>query len=224
MRRFYRRCDAIVVPAKSTAAIFRAQRMNRDISIWSRGVDRGQFNPEMRSLEWRRGHGIADEDMVVVFLGRLVLEKGLDVFSDAIDAARSMGIPLRVLAIGDGPARGYFEERLPDAIFTGQLTGSELGTALASADVFLNPSITETFGNVTLEAMASGLPVAAAAASGAICLVQDRVTGLLVKEPTLTALPMRSPHISMTLRFARCTARRALLLPRRWTGTRSTAP
>jgi phosphatidylinositol alpha 1,6-mannosyltransferase len=179
MRRFYRRCDAIVVPAESTAAILRAQRMNKFISIWSRGVDRSQFNPEMRSLEWRRAHGITDDDMVVVFLGRLVLEKGIDVFCDAIDAARGRGVTLKVLAIGDGPARDYFQERLPDAIFTGQLTGKELGTALASADVFLNPSITETFGNVTLEAMASGLPVAAAAASGATCLVQDGVTGIL---------------------------------------------
>jgi glycosyltransferase involved in cell wall biosynthesis len=178
-RRYYRRCDAIVVPAESTAAILRAQRMNRDISIWARGVDRAQFNPARRSLDFRRRYGIGDDDMVVCFLGRLVLEKGLDVFSDAIDAARARGVPLRVLAIGDGPARGYFEERLPDAIFTGQLTGDELATALASSDVFFNPSITETFGNVTLEAMACGLPVVAAAASGARSLVQDEVTGRL---------------------------------------------
>ena len=179
MRRYYRRCDAIVVPAESTAAIMGAQRMNRDISIWARGVDREQFNPQRRSLEWRRAHGIGDDEMVVAFLGRLVLEKGLDVFSDAIDAARDRGVPLRVVAIGDGPARDYFQERLPDAIFTGQLTGSELATALASTDVFLNPSITETFGNVTLEAMACGLPVCAAVASGATCLVTDGVTGRL---------------------------------------------
>lgn len=179
MRRYYRRCDAIVVPAESTAAIMGAQRMNKDISIWARGVDREQFNPERRSPEWRRAHGIADDDMVVCFLGRLVLEKGLDVFADAIDAARAMDVPLRVVAIGDGPARDYFEERLPDAIFTGQLTGTELATALASTDVFLNPSITETFGNVTLEAMACGLPVCAAVASGATCLVKDGVTGRL---------------------------------------------
>ena len=179
MRRYYRRCDAIVVPAESTAAIMRAQRMNKDISIWARGVDRGQFNPERRSLEWRRAHGLGDEEMVVSFLGRLVLEKGLDVFSDAIDAARAMGVPLKVVAIGDGPARDYFRERLPDAVFTGQLTGNDLATALASTDVFLNPSITETFGNVTLEAMACGLPVVAAVASGATSLVKDEVTGKL---------------------------------------------
>jgi phosphatidylinositol alpha 1,6-mannosyltransferase len=179
IRRYYRRCDAIVVPAESTAAILRAQRMNKDISLWARGVDREQFNPDRRSLEWRRGHGVGDDEMVVAFLGRLVLEKGLDVFADAIDAARAKGVPLKVLAIGAGPARGFFEERLPDAIFTGQLTGNDLAVALASADVFLNPSITETFGNVTLEAMACALPVIAAAASGARSLVQDGVTGRL---------------------------------------------
>jgi glycosyltransferase involved in cell wall biosynthesis len=179
MRRYYRRCDAIVVPAESTAAILRAQRMSKDISLWARGVDRDQFNPERRSMEWRRRHGIGDEEMVVAFLGRLVLEKGLDVFSDAIDAARAKGAHLRVLAIGDGPAKSYFEERLPDAIFTGQLTGADLDMALASADIFLNPSITETFGNVTLEAMACALPVVAAAASGATSLVKDGVTGRL---------------------------------------------
>jgi phosphatidylinositol alpha 1,6-mannosyltransferase len=181
MRRFYRRCDAIVVPAPSTAAIMRAQRMNKDISIWARGVDRTQFNPERRSLEWRRAHGIGDDEMVVSFLGRLVLEKGLDVFADAVDEARAMGVPMRVVAIGAGPAHDYFQERLPDAIFTGQLTGVELATALASTDVFLNPSITETFGNVTLEAMACALPVVAAVATGATSLVRDGETGLLVE-------------------------------------------
>jgi glycosyltransferase involved in cell wall biosynthesis len=187
MRRYYRRCDAIVVPAESTAAILRAQRMNHDISLWSRGVDREQFNPGRRSLEWRSEHGIQDAEMVVSFLGRLVLEKGLDVFSDAIEAARKKGASLKVLAIGDGPARDYFKERLPDAIFTGQLTGTELATALASSDVFLNPSITETFGNVTLEAMACGLPVVAAAASGATSLVHDKATGRLSRPGDIDA-------------------------------------
>ena len=187
MRRYYRRCDAIVVPAESTAAILRAQRMNADISLWARGVDREQFNPGRRSMAWRRERGIGDEEMVVAFLGRLVLEKGLDVFADVIDATRAKGTSLKVLAIGDGPARGFFQERLPDAIFTGQLTGEELATALASADVFFNPSITETFGNVTLEAMACALPVVAAAASGARSLVQNGVTGRLSRPGNIGA-------------------------------------
>ena len=214
MRRYYRRCDAIVVPAESTAAIMRAQRMNKFISIWARGVDRTQFNPERRSLDWRRSHGIGDEEMVVSFLGRLVLEKGLDVFADAIQAARAKGVPLKVVAIGDGPARDFFQERLPDAIFTGQLTGTELATALASTDVFLNPSITETFGNVTLEAMASGLPVMAASASGTTSLVQDRVTGRLAEPGDIDAMAneladyqrnpaLRAKHGAAGLEFAK---------------------
>jgi len=180
LRRFYRRCDALVAPAESTAAILRAQRMNRDISIWTRGIDRAQFNPERRSKAFRAAHGTGADEVVVAFLGRLVLEKGLDVFSDAVIAAREKGARIKVLVIGEGPARAWFASRLPDAIFTGELTGAELATALASADVFLNPSVTESFGNVTLEAMACALPVVAAAASGATNLVQDGRTGTLV--------------------------------------------
>ena len=82
--------------------------------------------------------------------------------------------------IGDGPARPWFEQQLPDAIFIGQQTGDDLARALASADVLLNPSITEAFGNVTLEAMACALPVVAAEATGATNLVRDGVTGTLV--------------------------------------------
>lgn len=187
LRRFYRRCDAIVAPAESTAAILRAQRMNSDISIWSRGVDRDQFNPGRRSADWRQANGIAEGDVVVSFLGRLVLEKGLDVFAEAVEAARARGVALKVLAIGEGPAREAFEARLPDAIFTGQLTGAELATALASSDIFLNPSITEAFGNVTLEAMACALPVIAAAASGTTSLVRDGETGTLVEPHDIPA-------------------------------------
>ena len=87
----------------------------------------------------------------------------------------------KVLVIGDGPARAWFAERLPKAIFTGQQVGIDLAGALASGDIFLNASITETFGNVTLEAMACALPVAAAAATGATNLVRDGDTGILVE-------------------------------------------
>jgi glycosyltransferase involved in cell wall biosynthesis len=180
MRRLYHRCEVVMVPAESTAAILRAQRMNRDITIWTRGIDREQFNPERRDMEWRRLAGIADDEMVIAFLGRVVMEKGLDVFSDAIQAFATFGLKHRVLVIGEGPARPWFEEQLPDAIFTGQLTGTDLSRALASADVFLNPSITEAFGNVTLEAMACALPVIAAEATGATNLVRSGVTGMLV--------------------------------------------
>ena len=180
MRRLYHRCEVVLAPAQSTAAILRAQRMNRDISIWARGIDREQFNPERRDMDWRRAQGIADDEMVIAFLGRVVMEKGLDVFVDAVRAFGTFGLKHRVLVIGEGPARPWFEEQLPDAIFTGELTGNDLARALASADIFLNPSITEAFGNVTLEAMACALPVIAADATGATNLVRPGLTGTLV--------------------------------------------
>lgn len=180
MRRLYHRCEVVLAPAESTAAILRAQRMNRDITIWGRGVDREQFNPERRDMSWRRSLGIADDEMVIAFLGRVVMEKGLDVFSDAVHAFATYGLNHRVLVIGDGPARPWFEDQLPDAIFVGQQTGNDLARALASADLFLNPSITEAFGNVTLEAMACALPVIAAEATGATNLVRSGITGTLV--------------------------------------------
>jgi glycosyltransferase involved in cell wall biosynthesis len=180
MRRFYQRCEVVLAPAESTAAILRAQRMNRDIWIWARGIDRDQFNPERRDMAWRRSLGISDDEMAIAFLGRVVMEKGLDVFADAIHAFESLGIRHRVVVIGEGPARAWFEQQLPQGIFLGQLTGNDLSRALASTDVFLNPSITEAFGNVTLEAMACALPVIAAEATGATNLVRSGVTGTLV--------------------------------------------
>ena len=180
IRSLYCKCDALLAPAESTAAVLRAQHMNRTIFLWSRGVDRALFNPARRSLEWRRSIGLADDDIAITYLGRLVLEKGLNVFADACDQLTARGIAHKVLVIGDGPARDGFAERLPNAIFTGHQVGLDLARALASGDVFLNASKTETFGNVTLEAMACALPVVAAAATGATSLVQDGDTGILV--------------------------------------------
>jgi phosphatidylinositol alpha 1,6-mannosyltransferase len=180
LRRFYHRCEVVLAPAESTAAILRAQRMNRDIFIWSRGIDREQFNPDQRDMEWRRSIGIADDEMVIAFLGRIVMEKGLDVFADAIHEFAKRDVRHRVLIIGEGPARPWFEEQLPGAIFTAQLTGDDLARALASSDVLFNPSVTEAFGNVTLEAMACALPVVAAMASGTSSIVRDNETGLMV--------------------------------------------
>jgi glycosyltransferase involved in cell wall biosynthesis len=181
MQRFYNRCDALVAPSESMAEVLRTQGMSDDIGIWSRGVDRTVFDPERRDLAWRRSLGIGDEDVAIGFLGRLVMEKGLDVFSDAVAALRERGVPHKVLVVGEGPARGWFAERVPEAIFTGIQTGPDLGRAVASMDLLLNPSVTETFGNVTLEAMASGVPVIAARATGSTSLVADGETGRLVE-------------------------------------------
>jgi len=181
LRRFYRRCDALVAPSESMAQVLRDQRMNYDVSIWSRGVDRDIFNPGRRDMEWRRGFGIDDDEVVIGFLGRLVMEKGLDVFSDTIDELERRGIAHKVLVIGEGPARDWFETRLPNAKFAGFQAGADLGRAVAAMDVLFNPSVTETFGNVTLEAMACGIPVVAAAATGSESLVDDHASGRLVR-------------------------------------------
>ncbi|GAM05678.1 MULTISPECIES: glycosyltransferase family 4 protein [Novosphingobium] len=180
LRRFYRRCDALVAPSESMAQLLREQRMNYDVTIWSRGVDRTTFNPERRDMEWRRSLGIADHEVAIGFLGRLVMEKGLDVYADTLDDLRRRGVPFKVIVIGEGPAREWFESRLPDGAFVGFQQGADLGRAVASMDVLFNPSVTETFGNVTLEVMACGLPVVAAAATGSQSLVADGISGRLV--------------------------------------------
>jgi glycosyltransferase involved in cell wall biosynthesis len=180
LKRFYNRCDALVAPSPSMIDELVAMGMHSRIGLWSRGVDRTIFSSARRDPAWRRSLGLADEDVAIVFLGRLVMEKGLDVFAETIARLRQQGVAHKVLVIGDGPARGWFEANLPGGIFAGFKTGEALGEALASGDMFFNPSVTETFGNVTLEAMASGLPVVAAGATGSASLVTDGVTGRLV--------------------------------------------
>jgi glycosyltransferase involved in cell wall biosynthesis len=181
MRRFYHRCDAVVAPSESMAEVMRAQGMSDDVGIWSRGVDREIFDPARRDLGWRHSLGIGDGEVAIGFLGRLVMEKGLDVFAETMAELRRRGLPHKVLVVGEGPARAWFAERVPEASFTGMLTHAELGRAVASMDMLLNPSVTETFGNVTLEAMASGVPVIAARATGSTSLVTEGQTGRLVE-------------------------------------------
>jgi glycosyltransferase involved in cell wall biosynthesis len=108
------------------------------------------------------------------------MEKGLDVFADVIDRLEQRQVRHKVLVVGKGPARDWFETRLPNAVFAGFQEDADLGRAVASMDMLFNPSVTETFGNVTLEAMAAGLPVVAAIATGSESLVSDGVTGRLI--------------------------------------------
>ncbi|MCB2014350.1 MAG: glycosyltransferase family 1 protein, partial [Sphingobium sp.] len=181
LRRFYRRCDAIVAPSESMAQLLREQRMNYDVGIWTRGIDRSIFHLGQRDLAWRRGHGIADDVSVIGFVGRLVMEKGLDVFSDTIGELTRRQVKHKVMIVGDGPARSWFENRLPGAVFLGFQGGQDLGRAVASMDMLFNPSVTETFGNVTLEALACGNPAVCARATGSESLVQHGVTGRLIR-------------------------------------------
>ena len=181
MTRFYNRVDRVMPPSPSMGALLQDWGVTTPITIWSRGIDHDRFNPERRSLAWRRDLGIADDEVAIGFLGRLVKEKGLDVFAGVIKELVRRGVPHKVLVVGKGPAQDWFAEQAPGAIFAGFQSGNDLGRAVASMDVFFNPSITETFGNVTTEAMAAGVPVVAARATGAVDLVEDGVTGFLVE-------------------------------------------
>src|SRR3546814_354545 len=144
LRRLYRRCDALIAPSESFAQVLREQRMNYDIGIWTRGVEREIFHPGRRDAIWRRELGIDDDTPVIGFLGRLVMEKGLDVFADTIDALRRRGVPHEVVVIGEGPAGDWFESRLPRARFVGFQGGEALARAPASFDMLFNPPGTGT--------------------------------------------------------------------------------
>lgn len=180
LRRFYAGLDEVFVTSAGFGDVLREQRLIDHSAVWSRGVDKARFHPAKRSLDFRRGLGIGDAEPVIAFVGRLVLEKGLDVVAAATAELKARGVVHRLLIVGDGPARERFAAQVPDAIFTGSLSGEALPIAYASAEVLLNPSTTETFGNINLEAMASGIPIVAAVATGSNCLIDDGVNGRLV--------------------------------------------
>lgn len=179
LRWFYSQCEHVYVPSPSIAADLRRHSITDGLRLWRRGVDTTRFSPDHRSAAWRRQHGIGEDEVVVSFVSRLVWEKGLDVYADVIERLEAKGIPHRSMIVGDGPVRDELEARLSRTIFTGHLSGHDLTQAYASSDVFLFPSDTETFGNVTLEAMASGVPTVCADATGSNALVEDGTTGVL---------------------------------------------
>ena len=179
LRAFYGACDDVLVPNPSIAERLRIEAPSARVQVWARGVDAALFNPGRRSEAWRLSQGFTPDRPVVVFLGRAVMEKGLGVFADTIQSLERVRGPVSVLVIGDGPALPWFRDQLPNAVFTGFLSGEALATALASGDIFFNPSSTETFGNVNLEAMASGLAMVCADAPNSQALLRQGHSGLL---------------------------------------------
>ncbi len=180
LRWMYGKSEHLYVPSESVADVLRQHGLRDNLKLWSRGIETDRFRPDNRSLAWRRKHGIGDDEVVILFVGRLVWEKGLDVVASTLHHLSNRGVPHRAVIVGSGPELAAFRAMSPPGIMTlGHLEGEELSTAYASSDVFFFPSHTETFGNVTLEAMASGLPVVCADAPGSACLVQDQCTGYL---------------------------------------------
>jgi len=177
--RFYRGCDRVLAPNAPIADLLREQGLEKRVRVWGRGVDRERFCPARRDTAWRRSLGVADHEVVVAFLGRLVMEKGLDVLAETL--VRLRGQPIRPLIIGDGPARAFLETKLPEAIFTGHLDGEALGRAVSSADILFNPSLTEAFGNASLEGMAAGLAVLCPRAPSTSALITGGLDGVLIE-------------------------------------------
>ena len=186
LRWFYGACEQIYVPSESMAEVLREHGITENLYLWERGVLIDRFNPEKRSSAWRENLGIQEDEVVISFISRLVWEKGLDIFAEVIDTLKKKGIRHRSVIVGDGPAREELQTRLHATLFLGYQRGDDLATAYASSDIFLFPSETETFGNVTLEAMASGLPSVCADATGSSSLLRDGVTGYLA-DPRIAA-------------------------------------
>lgn len=182
LRWFYSHCKQIYVPTPSMVAELKAHDIgtgNDSLRIWARGVDTDLFNPDKRSLEWRKEKGFKDDEVVITFVSRLVLEKNLKIYANVVRKLENNNKNVRSLVVGDGPAKKDMMNMLPKSVFTGFLKGEELAVAYASSDIFFFPSDTETFGNVTLEGMASGLPCLVADAPGSKSLVDHGVNGYM---------------------------------------------
>jgi glycosyltransferase involved in cell wall biosynthesis len=203
LARFYGASGHVLVPTTTIQREFEDSGWEGRTTLWSRGIDPDLFSPDLRDPAWRHSQGYASGDVVPLFLGRLVLEKGLGCFVETIAAIRQRGYRVRPLVIGNGPARRWLAERLPNAVFTGHLSGIELGRAVASADILINPSLTEAFGNVTLEAMASGLPVICPDVGSTRDLVRHEWNGLLVDaQPEAFADALERLIVNPDLRLA----------------------
>ena len=154
----YNGTDAVLAPTEEMARILRTHGI-RNVDIWSRGIHLDRFNPGFFSRELRRSWN-AENRLVILYAGRFVWYKDLEIFMQVYEKFAEAGLLPRVRFVlaGDGPIRDVLEERMPEAIFPGYLSGEELSRVYASSDIFLFPSTTETFGNVIQEALASGLP------------------------------------------------------------------
>jgi glycosyltransferase involved in cell wall biosynthesis len=197
LRWFYGACREVYVPSASMAETLRADGLRDNFRLWPRGIDGARFHPDKRSQAWRARHGIGTAELVILHVSRLVREKRTDLLAEIFSQAQAIGIGHKAVIVGDGPERAALQASLPGAIFTGFLDGEDLAAAYASSDIFLFPSETESFGNVTLEAMASGLPCICADATGSRSLVLPGVTGLLA-EPG--CLPQFVGHIASLAR------------------------
>jgi glycosyltransferase involved in cell wall biosynthesis len=180
MRWFYAQMDTIWVNSES----YRQSWISRGLApekfqILPRGLDTKLFCADCRRPEFWQKRGAPPRSTVLLYVGRVSKEKNLDVLVTAWERMRGDGLALAI--VGDGPYLAELKQRVPDAIFTGYLEGKELATAFASADVFVFPSTTDTFGNVIIEAQACGLPCVVSDVGGPKDLVQPGITGEITR-------------------------------------------
>jgi glycosyltransferase involved in cell wall biosynthesis len=181
----YPKVDLTLAPSREMKEFLTENDVEESkIRFWKRGVDRTKFNESRRNPEWKTKHGIT-EQKTVLFVSRLVKEKEIVTLMRVYRLFQERDTTVKFVVVGDGPGGDKLREKMPNALFLGKQTGENLWEAFASCDIFVFPSLTETFGNVVLEALSSGLPVVTAQAGGPKDIVQDGVTGYHVtpKEP-----------------------------------------
>ena len=180
LRKFHNRTAFTMVPTQ--AMKFQLESMGfKNLRVVARGVDTQLFHPNKRSADMRAQWGASPDTLVLLSVGRLAAEKNLDLTIQTYQALIAAGRPVKMVFAGDGPMRTITEAKCPEAIFMGMCNHAQLAELYASSDLFLFPSLTETFGNVTLEALASGTPVLAYNCAAASELIQDAHNGWLVQ-------------------------------------------
>ena len=177
IRRLYNRCQRVFVPSQPILAELHGHGL-RTLEFLPHGVDTETFNPKQKNPAWKLAIG-AEGKHVLLFAGRLVWEKDLRTLAEAYKILTAKRNDAVFALAGDGPAREELKRLMPEAIFLGHQSKRDLAVAYASSDLFVFPSTTETFGNVTLEAMASGLPPICAREGGASGIIREGSTGLL---------------------------------------------
>jgi len=183
LRRFHNRTRVTFVPTQSLKDELAREGFER-LEVLGRGIDTERFDPARRRRPLRESWGVSDHEVVILCVGRLAPEKNLATLIDAYLRLRAESRAVRLVLVGKGPLYESLRATHPDIILTGQRTGLELAEHYASADVFAFASLTETFGNVILEAMASGLPVIAFGRGAAIELIVARHSGMIADQRT----------------------------------------
>jgi glycosyltransferase involved in cell wall biosynthesis len=180
MRKFHNAALATMVPTPGLATELAAMGFER-LHVVPRGVDTDLFNPMRRSVSLRQQWGADDSTLVLLCVGRLAAEKNLNVVMSTFERLETVRKDTKLVLVGDGPLRHALEKKHPQVIFAGFRTGEDLAQHYASGDMFLFPSLTETFGNVTLEAMSSALTVVAYRHAAAAELIRSGENGQLIE-------------------------------------------